>query len=245
MNMCNEVWTTSDWCAKVFEDEGVEKPIFIYPHGIDHEWTPEKRIVTRKIRFLHFGEPAVRKGGQLAFDAFTELFGNDPKYHLTIKANGPSTIRAKNISGEIASPTQQYNNVSIVKKMLDLPELISLIKDHHAMIYPSFGEGFGFIPLQGLASGMPVIFNTTWAPYRKFSMGLDVSDKLIDSPWQELHPGKVLQPSKESIKENMIELVENYDKYAEQAFKNAPAIHKEYDWTKVTTKAFRALEKRL
>lgn len=244
MNNCDEVWTTSDLCLKWFKDAGVTKPLHVYEHGIEHIWTPFRRRQKEVLRFLHIGEPAPRKSGQMAFDAFAELFGNNPKYELTIKANGYSTIRGKLISGEICNPLEQYKNVFINKKLLTTQEMVYLYQSHHVLIYPSYGEGFGFIPLQGMATGMPTIFNPTWAPYRRFSVGLDIEDRWIDTKWPNVHPGKVLEPSYESLKQQMQKVADDFESYSEKAFALAPQIHDEYDWISVTKKAFDHIEKK-
>lgn len=238
MNMCDEVWTTSPWCAKVFEDNGVTKPIHIYEHGIGHEWSPFRRRSKNVLRFLHHGEPAVRKNGHKAFQAFVELFGNDPRYELTLKSNGYTTIRAKRIDGSIAQVHEIYKNVNVVKEVLDLPDLISLYKMHHVLIYPSFGEGFGFIPLQAMATGMPVIMNTSWAPYSQYGVGLDVEDRLIKTPWPNVHPGQMLEPDFDSLKEQMQRAADDFETFSDRAFEVAPEIHEVYDWTNVTERAF-------
>lgn len=238
MNMCDEVWTTSDWCKDIFIKEGVTVPVHLYPHGISHDWAPFRRRKGKVLKFLHHGEPAVRKCGQLTFNAFTELFGNDPRYSLTIKSNGYTTVRAKRIDGSIAQVHEIFKNVRVEKELLDLPDLISLYYQHDVLIYPSYGEGFGFIPLQAMATGMPVIFNTTWAPYRDFSVGLDIEDRYVDSFWPETHPGQMLEPSYESIKAQMQKAADDFETYSEQAFLVAPEIHEAYDWTNVTRNAF-------
>ena len=73
LNAVDEIWTTSDWCANVFEDNGY-KDVKVYPHGIDPIWQPKKRLESEKVKFLHIGEPAPRKGGQMVVDAFINLF---------------------------------------------------------------------------------------------------------------------------------------------------------------------------
>jgi glycosyltransferase involved in cell wall biosynthesis len=49
-----------------------------------------------------------------------------------------------------------------------IEELVNLYHRHHVLIYPTWGEGFGFIPAQALASGMPVITTYPWAEYKEF-----------------------------------------------------------------------------
>ena len=95
LSVCDEIWTTSDWCANVFEDNGF-KVDNVYPHGIDPMWQPRKREDDGIIKFLHLGEPAPRKGGQMVVDAFSYLFGNNPNYSLTLKVYKSNNTRIYN-----------------------------------------------------------------------------------------------------------------------------------------------------
>lgn len=243
MNAMDEVWTTSDLCQRWFKEAGVTKPIKIYEHGIEHIWQPVRRRKSRQLKFLHVGEPATRKCGQMAFDAFIELFGKDDRYAYTIKANGYSSVRSKNISGMIGDPNN-LPNVTVIRDVIDIDALIGLYNNHHVLVYPSYGEGFGFIPLQAMASGMPTILNPTWAPYRRFSVGLDVEDRLVESKWPDIHPGMMLEPDYESLKQQMQRAADEFETLADQAYEIAPQIHAEYDWQEVTKKAFAHIVKR-
>jgi len=51
---------------------------------------------------------------------------------------------------------------------MSVENLVNLYHTHHCLVYPTWGEGFGFIPLQGLASGMPTITTYPWANYEKY-----------------------------------------------------------------------------
>ena len=238
INQMDEFWTTSDWCKNVFANAGVTVPIYVYEHGIDHSWAPYRRTPGRVLKFLHHGEPATRKCGQMTLDAFTDLFGNDDRYSLTIKSNGHPMARAKLPDGSIIGAPDRYSNVTINKTTLPLHELISLYYQHDVLIYPSFGEGFGFIPIQALATGMPVIFNTTWAPYRRFSTGLEIADREVVSPWPLIHPGNMLEPNYQSLKEQMLNAANNFETHLETAIGQAEEIHHQYDWTNLTKGAF-------
>lgn len=92
LEICNgprvdEVWTTSDWCKEVFQNIGVEKPITVFPHGIQSVWKPKRRRKRKgPLRFLIVDAEANRKGWQEAFDAFRDVFGTDrSRATLTIK----------------------------------------------------------------------------------------------------------------------------------------------------------------
>jgi hypothetical protein len=242
INLClvDEIWTTSDWCANVFEDNGF-KNIKVYPHGIDPVWTPKKRKESDVIKFLHIGEPAPRKAGQMVVDVFTHLFGNNPKYSLTIKAYNNNTTRIYNnyIDKDIIGlPNIIYNNINIITEDLEESRLIKLFHDHDVLVYPSYGEGFGFIPLQALATGMPVISTYDWAHYSKFIGPLKLKSELIDSPWPYPHPGKVFEPSYTHLIELMRDVAFNFNAYSGYYFAQSTKIHEEYNWLQLTKNSF-------
>ena len=236
----DEIWTTSDWCANVFEDNGY-KVNNVYPHGIEPIWKPKKREDNGVIKFLHIGEPAPRKAGQMVVDVFGQLYGNNPKYSLTIKAWKQNTTRVfnnyieKNILG---LPNQYYNNIKIITEELDINNLVKLYHDHDVLVYPSYGEGFGFIPLQALATGMPTICTSSWAHYNKFIGPLSLKSELIDSPWPFPHEGKVFEPNRQHLIELMRDVVINFKAYSGYYYAQSTKIHEEYNWDQLTNKAF-------
>lgn len=246
MNHCDEIWTTSDWCASVFEDNGF-KDIKVYPHGVSPEWIPKKREFDGVIKFLHIGEPAPRKAGQMTVDAFIHLFGNDPRYSLTIKAYHNNTTRVfnnyidKNIIG---IPDKIYSNIKVITNELSQDELVKLYHDHDVLIYPSYGEGFGFIPLQALATGMPTICTGAWAHYKKYLGPLELKSELIESPWQFPHEGKVFEPNYKHLLELMRDVVFDFKAYAGYYYAQSNKIHQDYNWLQLTNNSFNHIFKK-
>ena len=240
LNLCDEIWATSDWCANVFTDNGY-KNVKVYSHGIEDIWTPKKRLESETIKFLHVGEPAPRKAGQMVVDAFVELYGNNPKYSLTIKAHKSNTTRIydnrldKNIIGV---PGDLYSNIKLITDELDDKSLVKLYHDHDILVYPSYGEGFGFIPLQGLASGMPTISTYDWAQYKDYIGPLKLKSNLIDSPWEYAHEGQVYEPEYQHLVKVMADAANNFKVYSGYYFAQSTKIHKEYDWVELTKNAF-------
>jgi glycosyltransferase involved in cell wall biosynthesis len=240
LSHCDEIWTTSDWCANVFEDNGY-KDIRVYPHGIQGIWTPKKRKESDVIKFLHVGEPAPRKAGQMVVDVFAQLYGNDPRYSLTIKAYKSSTVRVYNnyIDREIVGlPHQVFNNIKLITEELTDLELVKLYHDHDVLVYPSYGEGFGFIPLQALATGMPTICTASWAHYDNFLGPLKLNSALIDSPWPFPHEGKVFEPNRQHLVELMRDVAVNFKAYAGYYYAQSTKIHEKYNWLELTNNSF-------
>lgn len=249
-NFCDEVWATSDWVAEVFRLNGVNKPIYVYPHGVEDIWKPKKRILKQgePFKFLHVGEPSPRKDGQLVVDTFIKLFGNNPDYHLTIKAHGFSTIRVYDNNNEFVNPDKAYNNITVITEEYSEQDLVSLFHRHHALIYPSWGEGFGFIPIQGLATGMPVISTYDWAHYKKFIGPLKLKSKLTSDTLPKAvgdpHVGQMFKPDKQHLEDLMYDVVINSKPYFGYYYAQAEQIHKEYNWDQLTKNAFERLSKK-
>jgi hypothetical protein len=239
-NLADEVWATSPWVANVYKNAGVEVPIFTYQHGLDKKWVPKERTVTDKVKFLHIGEPALRKGGQFALDAFRAVFGDRDDVHLTIKAYGQHWLRGWR-DGDLLVPDHMYNNVSIIYDNLHSGEMVDLYNDHHVMVYPSYGEGFGLIPLQALGTGMPTICSVGWAPYSHFLGPLGLYGQWDRSIWS-LHPGEVFYPNYDMLLWLYESSFNNIEKLLALYYKQASEVHRAYDWLTLTKDAFSHLE---
>jgi glycosyltransferase involved in cell wall biosynthesis len=237
-SLTDEFWTTNSLGLEWFLEGGVDKPTKVFPHGIEPIWHPLERIPHGPITFLHVGEPAERKCGEMVFRAFKELFGNNPDYKLIIKGHGWSSVRDFDPAGMIRRPDELIHNVEVDIRDVETPELVSIFHRATCLVYPSWGEGFGFIPLQAMASGMPVIMNESWADYRDLAVGLRIEDRRVASPWQGIHPGDMMEPDFESLKEQMLLFASNTERYTKEAYSNAAAVHKAYNWDNTVAAAF-------
>ena len=242
-NKVDSIWAPSTWVANVYKDLGY-KNIYVYPHGIEKIWKPVKRQTNGPLRFLHVGEPAPRKGGQMAVEAFIEAFGNDPDYRLTIKAHSYSNIRLynNNILYNINNISNIYNNISIITNDVTTSQLVGIFNSHHCLIYPSYGEGFGFIPLQALATGMPTICTSEWAEYKNFLGPLALKSKYIESPWKDMHPGLVLEPSFDHLVDLLKETANRYNTYSDFYYQQSADVSKAFDWLQLTNNAMKEIE---
>lgn len=236
MNECDEIWATSPLIAEWYADAGVKPPISVYQHGIDASWTPQKRRRGNKIRFLHVGEPAPRKGAQMAADAFLAAFGNRDDVHLTIKAHDYSTVRANNPFG----PIDIHPNISLIKRELTAAEMVSLYLNHDVFVYPSFGEGFGFLPHQAMGTGMVTMCVDAWAPYKDFILPeCRIASTLGESPWPTMHPGKVFWPDKDNLIDMYRTVFDNFDDLNTRSFALSHDLHEKYNWETLTSSAFK------
>lgn len=236
MNKCDEIWTPSPLIADWYRQyAGVTVPVYVYQHGIDPIWKTVKREPSEKIKFLHIGAEATRKGGWDTVRAFRRAFPHNQDVSLTIKMinsgwNGiPNLGRVRYINGP-----------------LSLGNLQKLYYLHDVYVYPSAGEGFGLTPMQAIATGMPTITVPDWAPYADYlDPNLSISAKLVRSPWPKIHPGKVFRPKFDDVIDRMRWVVDNYEPSRDYAIEKGLLLHENYDWDSITKEVFVDLEKRL
>lgn len=235
MNGCDEIWTPSPLIARWYQEyAGIERPVHVYEHGIDHVWTPVKREPTDHLKFLIVGAESTRKNGWQALNYFKQTFAARDDVSVTMKMINSSW-----------NGIPRIGKTTFINEIYSFDRLQELFYDHHVLLHLSSGEGFGLPPLQAIASGMPVITLPAWAPYAQFlDPNLTVDSKLVKSPW-EIHPGMIFRPDADQFKERMLWVVDNYEKAAEFAFNTAPLVHERYDWDTITSKVFGDLEKRL
>jgi glycosyltransferase involved in cell wall biosynthesis len=131
---------------------------------------------------------------------------------------------------------------------------VKVYHDHHAFVYPSWGEGFGLNPIQAMATGMPTITCPAWAPYARFinpnlSVGSELSGPPEDHPmlerWRLSHPGMMLRPNQDDLANAMRYVFENYDECVADAMDKVDEIKTHYSWDRLTVEAFKNLESRL
>lgn len=237
MNKCDEIWTPSPLIAKWYKEyNDVKPPIYVYEHGVDPIWETKPHTVTDKIRFLHIGGEAVRKGLPEILKAWRMGgFLDNPNYELLLKT--------KNMNG--LNIGDRYSNVQMLDGPLPIEELVELHYERHIFIYPSWGEGFGLNPIQAMATGMPTISTYKWAPYARYmDPNLMVDSIRHKSPWAE-HPGEMFKPDVDDLIDKMRYAVENYDTIHKFAQNAASAVKVNYSWDGLTRKVFRDLENRL
>lgn len=241
MMAVDELWVPTPMVASWFHNAGATRDIKVFEHGINHSWEPYSRRRRGPLKFLHVGADSVRKGGQDVFDAFIEAFGKDnPNVQLTFKTHHPwLTIRRYEGNGLLYTPLEYSSNIRHIAGEIDLEDMIDLFNSHDVFVYPSYGEGFGLLPLQALATGMPTITTTSWCSYSRFiNSELSISSLPTDSPWPLEHPGQVYMPSQEDIINAMLTAYNNWDSLNGEALDIAPIVHEEYDWLRLTEQAF-------
>lgn len=247
----DEWWTANQFGADAFIRSGVPaEKIHIFEHGVDSSiWKPNKRGTKDIIRFLHVDSGSPRKRSSLAVEAFKKAFGNNPDYQLTLKYShhGQSKQDWFNQSTLENYGEWKGSNIRHIKENLTLEHLVSLFNFHDVLIYPSEGEGFGLIPLQALATGMPVISTSKWCSYEKYFNNNIIESHLGVSDVVETYTryGDVIIPNLDSMVELMRNTANNFENQANIFYNQIPTVVADYDWQNRTNTAIHYLIDRI
>lgn len=151
----------SEWCKRVFEKAGIKCPIYYVPLGVDPAMYPlMDRPAKDRFVFLHrrfyIGD---RKGGELVSDAFKNLKDRgELKDAMLILKSTPLISRFK---GDVDLGPTNYN-IYYMQNLLGHAEMLQMIQYADFGLHPTSGEGFGLMPLEEMATGLPVaISNNT------------------------------------------------------------------------------------
>lgn len=235
MDQQDEIWTTSTYCQEVFANYGIDS--IIIPHGIDPEvFTINERTMTDKFVFYHAGGPTDRKGGQKVVDAFVELFEDNDSVHLLMKSSGPTNARWIDKHDTYHGNAGNHPRIHVVESDIDVYDMAKLYHRANCFVYPSNGEGFGLLPFQAIATGMPTILTdaTGMSDFAKWGIGL----KSSPAEGEGLHLGKWVQPDLDDLREKMLYVYNNWEEANKKAVQNARILHNTQTWDHVANQIY-------
>lgn len=184
-NLCNiyadEVWVPSSHNKKLFEEYGVQKPVYLMPLGIDEVVyrQDDKRdigVLKDKILFADIlGKPAsqginsfrfitlfgwsYRKGIDILIKSFVKAFKGNDDVTLIIASThvGPDIIKRDTLKYAGMVRKSNYPQILFYPHVTPEIEMPLIYKMGHAFIHTSRGEGFSLPQIEASAAGLPVI----------------------------------------------------------------------------------------
>lgn len=234
INRVDQLWSPTEWSSNVLAKVRGSY-VHTVPHGIEDCWLPAKRHRDGPFTFLHVGEPAVRKGGELVLAAWHKEFARRKDCKLIYKCSKYPMARIKDRHGSIIGSPSMYDNIEVLGQTMTQPELWELYFRSDCMVYPTRGEGFGLIPFEAMACGLPTILPREGGT-GDFSQHspLEIKNSTwVQSTEQDIHPGLWLDHSVDEIIDLMLECMNNYEPISEHAFQQGLEIHSLYSWSRV------------
>jgi len=204
MNRMDEVWTSAEFCKKVYQECGVTVPIHVFPHPADLEtYTPEgpkhpfvagSSGLDDKMVFLSVFQFTKRKNPYDLLVAWTAEFADQDDVLLVVKTYGSdfkdnSKLRDLVFGLRKSCRLPKLNpNVGLIFDLIpdeDMPELYRMCD---VFVLPSYGEGFGMPYQEAMACGRPVIY-TDASAMPEFCVGWPVACNpepvygMLNIPW--------------------------------------------------------------
>ncbi|MEY2973532.1 MAG: hypothetical protein RI886_1309 [Pseudomonadota bacterium] len=239
INSCEELWTTSKWAKDVFINSGVKVPVYDFKLGINdkHYLRPiNPRRVKDKFTFLSIGSPSTRKNSQMSVDAFIKLFGSDERFSLIYKSNGPPDARINNHISGSRMLLKDHSRIKVIDWQVSEKELSEIYDQSDCVLYPTSGEGWGLLPLQGIGKGIPTICTNATACTEFAHLSVPLDFKWGSKNMTGIYDGcgEWAEPDFDDLCDKMLYVVNNYDEIALKTFIGAKYVHENLTWEKVS-----------
>jgi len=245
MSECDEIWATSEFVKSVYEKNNIHHNIHVIPHGISSDFEIYERELTGKFNFLHVGGESNRKNAQIVVDAFLELYDGQEDYQLVLKYNKFCDADAY-VNGKVV-PAHNHPQIVAIPNALDTYEMVQLYHKCHCLVYPTSGEGFGMIPFEAIATGMPSIVTnlTGTADFAKMSIPLEAEwgEAPLQSHLYGCDAGEWAIPNYDALVDLMEHVVDEYDMFKKYTLNSARILHSEWSWSATADKIIDRLEK--
>lgn len=236
------VITPSKWCAQLFKESSVSVPVYQVPLGVDPKAFPylqrEKRdSYTLLWQGLYFGD---RKGRDLFRRAASELDGKEiPNLRIIEKA---APIVKGMDAHYMVSPGMKI--MSIVQVIPHL-EMIYLLKMADLSVNPTSGEGFGLLPLEHMATGLPTIVsdNSGCKEYINSDYNLPIDCHLVQSYFSDYNQfGLEERPDYNHLKELIIQAYQHREEMAEMGRRASDWVHQNWTWDQAADKLLEVIK---
>ena len=147
-----------DWDCEVIH-WGVDSDLFVPLHRDSedamhrfHELRGRYGATADSNLLLAVGRLAARKGHGMLLRAFAEVVSKAPDSHLVIVGRGQLRRKLARMAGRLGISGHVWFEAG-----LDFEEIAEMYRVADLVVYPSYYEGQGLIPLESMASGTPVL----------------------------------------------------------------------------------------
>jgi glycosyltransferase involved in cell wall biosynthesis len=198
----------------------------VVPLGVDHKfWKPIEVEQSETFRFHAGGSLWLRKGLDVAVKAFTALGLPNTELHIKAAPHARDT------------PTKFPPNVIMHRKWMSAEAQREWFNRADCFIAVSRGEGFGLMPLQAIASGIPTILSdsTGQSQFAHLAFGVVPCQK---SP--AVTVGRWDEPDQGILEELMVEAYNNRESNKIRAMARITET-KEFSWVNATKKLIAAV----
>lgn len=172
LNCAGLIWTPSQYSADLFTEAGVTVPKLVAGYGVNHD----------EYTYLDRRERETERGAPMKFLLWADTMFSRKNVVKTVRAfidaglpNAELEVKLHSFAGMNAGTMfsdgkgRPLANISIHTGSWPRKKLVTWLKSGDCGIYLSGGEGFGLMPLEAMATGLPMIVanNTGMLEYLK------------------------------------------------------------------------------
>lgn len=180
------LFITSETAKRAFLEMPIDVPIALWPLGVNPEMFPFERrdFDDDPFSFLLLGATQFRKGSWLAVEAFVQAFDSTDSAKLTVASHKETTM--------FTLLQKEYDGVDGLEFVLkEHRNPARHYQDHHVLLSPHLGEGWGMCITEAMSVGMACIVSRCSTPREYFSKDfgwwIEMSD--LYSPVSDCFPG--------------------------------------------------------
>lgn len=243
LNQMDEVWTTSRWARDVFIDSGVDVPVIDFNLGVNTDiYELQEKAPEGKFVFMSIGGPSTRKNSQMVVDAFLSLYEGNSDYHLIVKSSGPSDARLIR-DGHNFGAVSNHPQIDVVDYELSEQDLSAMYDRAHCVVYPTSGEGWGMMPFQAIAKGIPTICTdaTACTEFAHMSVPLDYEWGTDNMTGIYDGCGTWAIPDFDDLCDKMVYVAKNHKEVKNFTMQGAWFIRNNYKWSDVAFDYYNAI----
>lgn len=153
----------STFASIAFREAPFDIPIYVVPFGVSpKEFSYTKRDWDGRLNFLHGGAIQFRKGSWLVPEAFVRAFSK--------KDNVKLVMQTSKVTEMFVKLKMEYSNYPMIEfSCKQSKSSFDIYKERNIYVSPHLSEGFGLMPLEAMATGMPCLVARCSAPLEYFS----------------------------------------------------------------------------
>jgi len=165
LNMMDHVFVPNHASQKTLGLYNIKSTIFPYTFNFDNinEQEPIAKVeeLNNSFNFCFEGDFSKRKNLETVLRAFHGEFDFLEPVNLLIKINEGTVEQVSSLSDQIKGnlkKTNRYKKESVISNSLPSEVEISILKQCHCFIMPSYGDSWCYPAIQALAAGIPLVY---------------------------------------------------------------------------------------